>query len=347
MKKFFRNIIKILLLLCVFATSRNVTAQQDIYYTQWILNPYLVNCAVAGWDGYTAVNLMSRNQWVGIPGSPNTQAVTAQTRILKNSFIARGTKVRKKSKSSSISGRVGLGAYAYNDRVGLIDRTGIQFTYAYHIPFKTSQLSFGLSLNMYQFKINWDKIQAYDVTGTDTRSSDALIMAAKQGIFIPDLNFGVYYAAEKYFVGFSASDLAQASLKISSGATVDYTLVRNYVIIGGYNIPIESTFDRRTSELSVLVQPNALVKVSEYGAVQGDLGIRVLLGQQYWAGLSYRTPNIMVIMAGIKVDKFYIGYAFDANFSNIMRSTYGSHEISIAYKFGESVRRYRWLKKTF
>jgi type IX secretion system PorP/SprF family membrane protein len=213
-------------------------------------------------------------------------------------------------------------------------------TYAYHIPFKASQLSFGLSLNMYQFKINSNKIVIDDKT-------DPLYLIAGRPIVIPDMNFGVYYSAEKYFVGFSASDLAQAALKISSGATVDYTLVRNYVLIGGYNIPITSTFERRTSELSIVVQPNALIKVSESGAIQGDVGCRVLLGQQYWGGLSYRTPNIMVIMAGIKVDKFYIGYAFDANFSNIMRSTYGSHELSITYKFGESVRRYRWLKKSF
>ena len=321
--------------------GRNVYAQQEIYYTQWILNPYLINCAVAGYDGYTTVNLMSRNQWVGIPGAPNTQSVSAQTRILKNSFISRSNKVRKKSKSSTTSGRVGLGALVYNDRVGLIDRTGFQITYAYHIPFKSSQLSFGLSLNAYQFKINSTKIVVND------NQTDPLVDKANLGIFIPDMNFGAYYSAEKYFVGFSATDLAQAALKISSGATVDYTLVRTYNFMGGYKIPITSSFARRTSKLDIILEPNALIKVSELGTVQADIGCRALFSQAYWAGVSYRTPNIMVIMAGLKVDKFYIGYAFDANFSRIMRSTYGSHELCITYKFGDSVRRYRWLKKSF
>jgi type IX secretion system PorP/SprF family membrane protein len=339
MSRVFKNIIRTTLLLCLIIAGRNISAQQDIYYSQWILNPYLVNCAIAGWNGYTTVDLMSRNQWVGIPGSPNTQAVTAQTRLLNNSFISKSNKVRKKTKSGSTNGRVGIGAYVYNDRVGLIDRTGFQVTYAYHIPFKSSQLSFGLSLNAYQFKINSDKIVVFDSQVDDLKDR------ASRGIFIPDMNFGAYYAAEKYFVGFSASDLAQAALKISSGATVDYTLIRNYTLIGGYNFPVTSTFERRSTDISILVQPNVLIKVSEFGAIQGDLGCRVLFGEQYWAGVSYRTPNIMIIMAGIKLDKFYIGYAFDANFSNIMAGTYGSHELSIAYKFGESVRRYRWLKK--
>jgi type IX secretion system PorP/SprF family membrane protein len=341
MKKISKYLVRIIPLLCLFMLGRNVSAQQDIYYTQWILNPFLVNPAVAGYNGYTTVNIMSRDQWVGIPGSPNTQSVTLQTRILKNSFISRGAKVRKKSKSSTSSGRVGVGAYVYNDRVGLIDRTGFQLTYAYHIPFKTSQLSFGLSLNAYQFKINQSKILV------DDPSPDPLVDKARIGIFIPDMNFGTYYTTEKYFVGFSASDLAQSALKISSAPGVDYSIVRNYIFMGGYKIPITSSFARRTSDLDITLEPNALLKVSEYGAVQGDIGCRVLLSQAYWAGISYRTPNIMIFMAGIKIDKFYIGYAFDANFSSIMRSTYGSHELSIAYKFGESVRRYRWLKKTF
>lgn len=320
--------------------GRNVYGQQDVYYTQWLLNPYLVNCAVAGFDGYTTVNLMSREQWVGIPGSPNTQVASAQTRILKDNFISRGTKVRKKSKSASTSGRVGVGAFIYNDRVGLIDRTGFQMTYAYHIPLKTSQLSFGLSLNAYQFKINANQILVNDQT-------DPLVDNARRAIFIPDMNFGVYYSTEKYFAGFSASDLAQAALKLSSGATVNYTLVRNYVLIGGYKIPVTSSFARRTSDLDLVLQPNTMLKISETGAVQADIGCRALLSQAYWVGISYRTPNLMVIMAGIRVDKFYLGYAFDADFSNIMRYTYGSHEFSITYKFGDSVRRYRWLKKTF
>jgi hypothetical protein len=31
------------------------------------------------------------------------------------------------------SGNVGVGGYIYNDRSGLIDRTGMQLSYAYHI----------------------------------------------------------------------------------------------------------------------------------------------------------------------------------------------------------------------
>jgi hypothetical protein len=57
------------------------------------------------------------------------------------------------------------------------------------------------------------------------------------------------------------------------------------------------------------------------------------------------TGSAMVIMAGIKVDKFYFGYAFDYTFSAIGARTLGSHEIMAAVKFGDNARRYRWLNR--
>jgi hypothetical protein len=50
-------------------------------------------------------------------------------------------------------------------------------------------------------------------------------------------------------------------------------------------------------------------------------------------------------MGGVKVDKFYFGYAFDFTFSSIMAHSYGTHEIMIAMKLGDSARRFRWLQR--
>ena len=62
----------------------------------------------------------------------------------------------------SRSGRVGYGIYAFTDMAGAFNRTGIQGTYTYHIPFDRSQLSFGVSLTGYQFRIDEDKMKLLD-----------------------------------------------------------------------------------------------------------------------------------------------------------------------------------------
>jgi hypothetical protein len=76
-----------------------------------------------------------------------------------------------------------------------------------------------------------------------------------------------------------------------------------------------------------------------------DLTTKAYFYQDYWAGLSFRTGSALILMGGVKVDKFYFGYAFDFTFSSIMTHSYGTHEIMIAMKLGDSARRFRWLQR--
>jgi hypothetical protein len=58
------------------------SSQQVPLYSQYMLNGFLLNPAVAGSEGYTAVNLTAREQWIGMKHAPGTYALSFQTRIL-------------------------------------------------------------------------------------------------------------------------------------------------------------------------------------------------------------------------------------------------------------------------
>ena len=73
-------------------------AQQVPLYSQYMMNGFLLNPAVAGSEGYTAINLTAREQWLGLKDAPKTHAVSGQTRILKNSYISKGSNIRKSQK---------------------------------------------------------------------------------------------------------------------------------------------------------------------------------------------------------------------------------------------------------
>ena len=47
-------------------------SQAKPFYTQYILNNYILNPALSGIENYTDVKLSYRNQWAGIPGHPVT-----------------------------------------------------------------------------------------------------------------------------------------------------------------------------------------------------------------------------------------------------------------------------------
>ncbi len=313
---------------CVGIQTMN--AQQLPQYSQYMMNKFLINPAVAGSEGYTSFNLTAREQWIGLANSPRTYAFSAQTRILKNSFVSRGASIKKKRSAASRSGKVGLGGYVFTDHTGIVSRTGFKFTYSYHIAFQRGQLSFGLTGSGYQFRVDQEAIRLYD-------QDDDLINNFNNRMFIPDADIGVYYSDPKMYGGFSASQLFAASLKFGQGSYKNYRLLRHYYLIGGYNFDL-SDF--------VILEPSFLLKTSEAWQFQLDLTGKFYLFEDYWAGLSYRTgaqAGALIIMGGLRVDKFFFGYSFDYTLSSIQRHSFGSHEFMIAMKLGDSARRYKWL----
>jgi type IX secretion system PorP/SprF family membrane protein len=323
------HILILLLIILLFVWGKSANAQQLPQYSQYVMNKFLINPAVAGSEGYTAFNITAREQWIGLQNSPRTYAISAQTRVLKNSFVRKSSSIRRRSKGASRSGKVGLGGYIFNDQTGLVNRTGIKLTYAYHITMHRGQLSFGLSGTIFQFKLEKDQ---FIMESED----DLLLNNSGNALFIPDADFGVYYSDPQIYAGFSASQLLESSLKFGNQGYENYRLQRHYYLMGGYAIDINDY---------LIIVPNVLMKMSEALRFQADIGARMYFFEDYWGGLSFRTGGAFSLMGGVKIDKFFIGYAFDYNLNHIMKHSYGSHEFMVAVKFGDSARRYRWLNR--
>jgi type IX secretion system PorP/SprF family membrane protein len=312
-------------------------AQQVPMYSQYVMNGFLINPSLAGRDGYTTVNLTVREQWVGLGGAPATYAASFQTRILKNSYISRSTSVRKKMVRPTKGGNVGVGGYVFNDRNGIMRRTGILGAYAYHLQIGNTggvpnYLSFGLAGTIYQYAIDINNNILLD------DNTDDFLNNYDRSVFIPDFNFGVTYTTTKYYVGFSMSSLSRGSLLFANKTDNKRSELGHYFLTGGIKIPLPSNRDW-------VFEPSALLKSSDmlFKSFQMDLTTRVYYKEDYWAGLSYRTNDALILLLGVKYNKFIFAYAFDFALSDIRKYSFGSHELTIAVKFGESARRYRWI----
>ncbi len=324
-----KKIIKLTVLL-VASTIANLTAQQLPLFSQYMFNTFLINPAAAGLDGYTAVNITAREQWLGLKDSPKTHILSGQTRLDGNNFIVKMLNPHPDEKSGTPNGRVGLGVNFYNDRVGLIDRTGFQFTYAYHLPLEDAELSLGLTASFYQFTMDKSRMVLSD-------NDDNLIDKSDLSLFIPDFSFGGIYTTKDYYAGLSIMGLTQSSLQMgNSGNANDYRMYRQYNIHGGYHIEISR---------DLMLQPTALIKVSKTLKPQMDLGAKLFYRNDYWGGLSFRTGSAFIIMMGVSVDNYSFGYAFDYDFSSIRAHSFGSHEVMISIKFGKKAGQYRWLHR--
>lgn len=94
-----------------------------------------------------------------------------------------------------------------------------------------------------------------------------------------------------------------------------------------------------------MLEPSILSKMSGQLKPQADFGLTYVYDQRFWAGLTYRTGGALIANIGVTKDKFFFGYSFDYTMQAIQQATYGSHEFVIAIKFGESLRKFRWLDR--
>lgn len=310
----------------------NLTFGQQLpLFSQYLYNKYLINPAVAGSDGYTSVSLTAREQWVGYGGAPRTFSFSWQTRMLKKSFILKQTKLKRQIYRPKSDGKVGFGGYVFSDRNGLVQRTGFQFSYAYHMWLQQStQLSFGLAFTGYYYKIDEKQINFEDPNEPWLNNN------LRRGIFVPDLSFGAYLLNAKYSLGFSADQLSEASAKIGGPAYKNFSMRRQYYLFGSYDFDLSNT---------TIIQPSFLLKMSEQLKPQADIGGTYIYNKGFWGGLAYRTSGALIANVGVVYQNMFFGYAFDFTLQEIQRITYGTHELTVAVKFGDNSRRYRWLDR--
>ncbi len=318
-------------ILLFFLIGNLTFGQQLPLYSQYLYNKFLINPAVAGSDGYTSVSLTAREQWVGYSGAPRTFSFSWQTRTLKKSFVVKQTRVKREIFRPKSDGKVGFGGYIFSDRNGLIQRTGFQAAYAYHTWLeKSTQLSFGLALTGYYYKIDEKQIHFEDPNEPWLNNN------LRRGIFVPDVTFGAYLLNAKYSIGFSADQLSEASAKIGGPAYKNFNMSRQYYLFGSYDFSQGSY---------TIIQPSFLVKMSEQFKPQVDIGATYIYAQGFWAGLAYRTSGAIIANIGVKYQNMFFGYAYDYTLQEIQRITYGTHELTVALKFGDNSRKYRWLDR--
>ncbi len=314
------------LLICSLSYS-----QQLPLYSQYLYNKFLINPAVAGSDGYTSVSLTAREQWVGYSGAPRTYSFSWQTRVLKKSFILKQTHVNREVFRPKSDGKVGLGAYVFSDKNGLIQRTGFQMAYSYHLWIQNStQLSFGLAFTGFYYKIDEKQINFEDPNEPWLNNN------LRRGVFVPDLTFGAYLLNAKYSLGFSADQLSESAAKIGGPEYKNLNMERQYYLFGSYDFN-EGSY--------TTIQPAFLIKMSEQYKPQADIGATYIYEKGFWVGLAYRTSGALIANIGVKYQNMFFGYAYDYTLQEIQSLTYGTHEITLAVKFGDNSRRYRWLDR--
>jgi type IX secretion system PorP/SprF family membrane protein len=296
------------ILLLTLCMSMSASAQQWSRRSQFMVNSFLVNPAVAGTQSYSPVYMSYRSQWAGFKGAPATMMASGHT-TLRN--------------------RIGVGGIFYNDDTGgLISRTGAEVVGAYHVPLnKEDAVSFGLGLSANQFRFSNSEAIAFDPTDI---TLNGLQDEARSYI---DANFGFLVYGKKYYYGFSIPQLLRARIKFNE--TLDEDRNRNwrhFQFMGSYRYYINDVLD---------IQPSALLRFTRSTPAQVDVNVRVNYLNMAWAGLTYRHRDALALMFGASYENFVLCYSFDLTTGQARQLSPFTHEITAGYHFQRKNNRFK------
>ncbi len=286
----------IFLLATVSMLGSSAAAQQLPQLTQYQFNDYVFNPAVAGSRPFFELRSAHRYQWVGIQDAPRTFTLSGTTPVGRN---------------------MGVGGYLYTDIVGPTRRTGVQFSYAYHLRLTEDlRLSLALSGGLIQFLIDGSKITLRDPG--DPAMDDQL-----RGGLLPDAKFGFHLYHPRFWFGAAAPQIMRNRVQlIDGGGETLSRLDDHYYVTGGYRFMLSEDWT---------LEPSFLLKYVDPVPPKVDITATVRYRNTLWVGASYRTNDAWCAMVGLWLkESFQFGYSYDIITSNLQNYSTGSHEVMLA-----------------
>lgn len=304
---------KKLLSIILLGLSISLFAQQEQQYSQYMMNQFTLNPAIAGTEDFIDVNLGFRKQWAGFESSPRTTFVTAHM-ALKKEFHQYHHKGEHKAWH-------GVGIQAFNDKTGPIERNSILVAYAYNMPIvHKTRLSTGLFVGAKQLKTNPELWKNID-DETDYLFANEINAGLK-----PDVHFGMSLYDPNFFANLAVYSLFGDALspgKINSDG-LQKKFTQHFYLSGGLKL--------YASE-KVTVTPSMMLKFVKNAPLSVDVNAKITHSDKFWYGFSYRIMDAANVFVGGEVHhRLYVTYAFEWSYTQIGKFIYGTHEIIVGLR---------------
>lgn len=322
MKKFIIVLISGFLLLLPFQNY----SQQEPQFSQNMFNILSFNPGYAGSNNQICLNSMNRMQWMGFKETnPDGQSynVAPQTFLFSIDGYLR-----------PIYG--GLGLIIYKDKLGHEDNIGLRFGYAFRRAIGPGQIGVGAMGGFLNKTINYGGFFPID-------ENDPLLQGNKESDMIFDIAGGIFYKVPgKWYAGISSSQILQSKSDFQSTTLLaSPKLKRHYYLIGGYQFTPASMPDFE-------FLPSLFVKTDLVSA-QYDINLMARYLSQFWAGVSYRPVDAVVLIVGAypflnsgsKLESLQVSFAYDITTSSMgyRGRSFGSTELHIGYCFTIKIER--------
>ena len=305
-----KYVIHILVILC----CGKLCGQQDIMNTHFMYNKLALNPAYAGKVETFTLNLIHRDQWTGLDGAPQGQALSLNFPSIKESL--------------------GLGLNIGREMVGIQERLTVEGNYAYKFNLAEGSLSMGLSASTRQFTNDFSDPRLVSIQGIDI---DPAISGQRETKNVFNAGAGIYFRTNTYYLGASVPRLIEADLDFEQDGGTLSKEARHLYIMTGAAFPLKN---------NLKFTPQILFKLAENAPFDLDLNFGIDYDEKYYGAINLRTgggnediaESIDVLFGFQLTQSVLLGVAYDYTLSDLGRYENGTIEALFNYRFAKKIK---------
>ena len=224
----------------------------------------------------------------------------------------------------------GVGVRFMNDRFGLFTNQSLYLEYAYKIQIGKGVLSVGADLGFLNLSFANDSVDTG--AGQDdyhdevdpaipTVSGGSEKGASGMGF---DMGIGVYYSAQRWWASASYAHVTQPRLQWGSENT-EVSVKGTMYLAGGYKWQLKNK--------DWMLLPSVMV-MTDFASWDVNLTMLAQLKKRYRFGLGYRIAGSVNVLLGLDIiNGLQLGYTYELPANALIKESYGSHEVYLAYGF--------------
>lgn len=276
-------------------------AQDQTNFTQFFLNPYLLNSSYVGIDGQSSLSIIYRKQWVTINGAPTIANFSLQ---------------------SPVSPRASIGLNITNDAKGLLNNSSILLTFGYNVALaKHSFIRFGISGGGAWNTIDLNKLESINndpAIANILNNNASLTGNAGISLHLKSFQFGA--SMPTIFSPAYVSRDAFSITEIKPFQSLIFNASNRFYFNGDKHI----------------FEPYALYRLNTGLPSQFEFAGVVHLNHVIWIGGSYKQDFGISALGGIKLkNKLAIGAAYGLQNTGVNELNSPSFEISLNFLLGK------------
>lgn len=296
-------------------SSKGIIAQQEAMNAQFVTNTMAFNPGYAGYKMRQAIIVDHRNQWVGFKGAPTTTNVSFDI-------------ASKRHRGMSYGGNI------MHDKIGPTSELALQGIVAYGFRVNAkSRVNVGLRSELAMFQANFTGL---DLTSEVFNIQDINFSYNPSKVLLANFGVGAFYDTEDYFIGLSTPRMMKNKLDGKNPDLDIYNSVRGksqptYYLMGGYNWKMNAQME---------LQPTVLARATFGAPMSLGLYTTLILKKKMKIGAFYNYKEVAGGLIYFHINKkTEIGYSFDVATNELIRTNFGSHEVTLAYNFRSVTRK--------